>query len=75
MLEKTYNKTSKVSNQSVHPPSVATILVYPSLDSLEAVEGTCEHEDSDQTADAQADWSVCWLHTSYCRFCQALAQI
>ena len=41
---KTYNKTCVTSNdsdQTVHPPSMARILVHPSLDSLEAVEGTC----------------------------------
>ena len=31
--------TSKDSDQPVHPPSMARVLVYPSLDSLEAVEG------------------------------------
>ena len=42
--DKTYNKTcmtSKDSNQLVHPPSMAMVLVYPSLDSPGAVEGTC----------------------------------
>ena len=42
--DKTYNKTcmtSKDSDQPVHPPSMAKIFVYPSLDSLEAAEGTC----------------------------------
>ena len=41
---KTYNKTyvtSKGSDQLVHPPSMARVLIYPSLDSLEAVEGIC----------------------------------
>ena len=41
--DKTYNKTcvtSKEPNQPVCPPSMARILVYPSLDSLEDVEGT-----------------------------------
>ena len=43
--DKTYNKTcvtSKDSDQPVHPPSMARVLVYPSLDSLEAVEVTCD---------------------------------
>ena len=44
--DKTYNKTCVTSNDSdhpVHPPSVARPLVYmyPSFDSLEAVEDTC----------------------------------
>ena len=50
--DKTYNTTcvsSKDSDQSVHPPSMARVFVYPSLDSLEAVEGTAISEDSDQT--------------------------
>ena len=41
--DKTYNKTcvtSKDSDQSVHPPSMARVLIYSSLNSLEAVEGT-----------------------------------
>ena len=32
--------TLKDSNQPVHPPSMAWVLIYPSLDSPEAVEGT-----------------------------------
>ena len=43
--DKTYNNayvTNKDSNQSVYPPSMAIVLVHPSLDSLESVEGTCE---------------------------------
>ena len=43
--DKTYNKTcvtSKDSDQPVHPPSMARKLVYPSWDSLEAVEDTCD---------------------------------
>ena len=43
--DKTYNKTcvtSKDSNQPVHLPSMARILLYFSLDSLEVVEGTCD---------------------------------
>ena len=41
--DKTYNKTcvtSKDSDQPVHTPSMARVITYPSLDSLEAVEGT-----------------------------------
>ena len=34
--------TSRDSDQPVDPPSKASVLVYPSLDSLEAVEGTCD---------------------------------
>ena len=43
--DKTQNKTwvtSKDLDQPVHPPSMARVLVYPSFDSLEAVEGTCD---------------------------------
>ena len=42
--DKTYNKTCVPSKDSDHPvqlPSMARILVYPSLGSLGAVEGTC----------------------------------
>ena len=41
---KTYSKTfvtSKDPDQLVHPSSMARVLVYPSLVSQEAVEGTC----------------------------------
>ena len=43
--DKTYNKTcvtSKDSDQPVHPPSMARVPVYPTLESLELVEGTCD---------------------------------
>ena len=43
--DKTYNKaceTIKDTNQPVHPLSMAMVLVYHSLDSLEAVEGICD---------------------------------
>ena len=49
---KTYNKTSKCSDQPVQPSSIARISIYPSVDSLESVEGTCDKRRlwSDQTA-------------------------
>ena len=43
--DKTYNKTcvtSKHSDQLVHPPSMAMVLTDLSLDSPEAVKGTCD---------------------------------
>ena len=43
----TYNMTcmtSKDSNQPVHPHSMTRVLVHLSLDSLEAVEGTCHQQ-------------------------------
>ena len=43
--DKTYNKTcmtSKDSARPVHPRTMARVLVYPSLDSREAVAGTCD---------------------------------
>ena len=59
---KTYNKTCVTSkDQPIHPPSMTMVLIYPSLDSLEA--------------DAKADLSLCWSHKSYCRFCCVLAHI
>ena len=66
-----YNKTrvtSKVSDQPVHPPSMARVLVYSSLDSLKAVEGTCDQRRlRSDCANAQADLSLRWSHKSYCR--------
>ena len=38
--DKTYNKTSNDSDQPVHVSSMARVLDYPALDSLEAVGGT-----------------------------------
>ena len=43
--DKTDNKTcvtSKDSDQHVHPSRIASVLVYSCLNSLEAVEGTCD---------------------------------
>ena len=43
--DKTYNRicvTSKGSDQPVYPHSMARVLIYHSLDSLEAIEGTCD---------------------------------
>ena len=43
--DKTYNKTcvtGKDSDKPVHPPSMARVLVHPSLDSPEAIEGACD---------------------------------
>ena len=52
------------------------ILAYSSLDSLEAVESTCNQlRLSSDCADAQADLSLRWLHKSYCRFCHVLADM
>ena len=45
--DKSYNKTcviSKDSDKPIDPPSMARVLVYSSLDSLEAVEGTCDQQ-------------------------------
>ena len=42
--DKTYNKicmTSRDSDQPVRQPNLAKVLIYPFLDRLEAVEGTC----------------------------------
>ena len=62
--DKTYNKncvTSKDSDQPVHPPSMAKVLVYPSLDNLEAVEGTRNQRRLwSDCADGQADLSLHW---------------
>ena len=75
---KTYNKTcvtSKDSNQPVHPPSMARVLVHHSLDCPEAVEGTCDQRRLRlDCAISQADLSLRLSHKSYCRFCRALTQ-
>ena len=76
---KTYNKTcvtSKDSDRPAHPFSMARVLVYPSLDSLEAVKGTCDQRRlRSDCANAQSDLSLRWSHKSYTRICRALAQI
>ena len=72
--DKTYNNTcvsSKDSDQPVHPPSIVRLLIYLSLDSLEAVEYTCDQQNL--CADAQVDLCLRWSHRSYCRFYRALA--
>ena len=46
-LNKTYNKTSvtsKDSDKTKHHHSPARVLVYPALDSLAAVDGTCNQQ-------------------------------
>ena len=59
-----YNKNCATSKDlSVHPFSMARALIYQSLDSLEAAEGTC---------DAQADFNLRLSHKAYSRFCRAL---
>ena len=73
--DKTDNKTCVISkdlDQHVQPSSMARGLVYPSLDSPEAIESTCDQQ-TDQTA--QADPSLRWSQKFYCRFCRALAQM
>ena len=52
------------------------VLVHLSLDSPEAVEGTCDQRRlRSDCADAQADLSLRWSHKLYCRFCHALTQL
>ena len=61
------------TDEPVYPPSMARVLIYPSLDNLEAVEGMCDQRRLwSECADAQADLSLFWSHKSYCRFCRAL---
>ena len=73
--EMTLNELVKLTMLWTTGPCMTTILIYPSLDSLEAIEGNVTSEDTDQTAEAQADLNLCWLRKSYCRFCLALAHI
>ena len=45
--DKTHSKAcvaSEDSDQPVHRPGMARVLVYPILDSSEAVEGTCDQQ-------------------------------
>ena len=72
--DKTYDQACVTSkDQPVHPPSMARVLVYPSLDSREAVKGPCDQRRLwSDCADAQADLSFCWSQKTYCRFCRAL---
>ena len=63
------------SDQPVHPPSIARVLAYPSLASLEAAEVTCNQQRLwSDCANAQTDLNLHWLHKLYCKFCCALAQ-
>ena len=56
-------------DQPIHPSSMARSLAHSSLDSLEAVGGTCDQRRLwSDCADTQADLSFRWLHKSYCRF-------
>ena len=70
--DRTYNKTcvtSKYLDQPVHPPSMARVLMYPSLDRLEAIKGT--YDQARLLSDcsyAQAYLDLRWSHKSYCRF-------
>ena len=71
MHGKIYNKTfvtRKDSDQPVHPPNMARVLVYPSLDSLKAVKSTVKIL---IRLRGQFDLSLRWSHKSYCRFCRA----
>ena len=66
--------TSKDIGQPVHQPSLARVLVYPFLDSPEAVEDTCNQRELwSDSADAQADLSFHWWHK--CWFCRPLTHI
>ena len=59
----------------MHPSSMARVLFYPSLDSLEAVECTFNQRWLwSDCANAQSDLSLRWSHKSYRRFSRALAQ-
>ena len=48
---------------------MARVLGYPTLDSPEAVKGTCDPRRlRSDCADAQADLNLRWSHSTYCRF-------
>ena len=65
--------TSKNSDQPLHPPSIASVLVHP-LDRRDSVECICNQQWlwSDCT-DAQTDLDFRRSNKSYCRFCRAIA--
>ena len=67
--------TSKDSDHPVHPPSMTRVFSFiPFLDSLEAIESTCDQRRLySDCADAQTDLSLRYSHKSYCRFRRALA--
>ena len=66
---------SKDSDQPIQSHSLARVFVNPSLDSLKAIQSTCDQRRLwSNCADAQADLSLRWSHKSYCRFCLVLAQ-
>ena len=72
--DKTYNNTCVTSKDSDQPINLVRVLVYHSLDSPEAVEGTCDQRWLwSDCADAQTDLSLRWPYKSYCKFCRALA--
>ena len=77
--DKTYNKTcvtSKYSDQPVHPPCLARVLIHPPVESPWALEGTWDQQRLWLNCmDVQVDISLCWSHKSYCRFCCVLALI
>ena len=64
------------THQPIHPPSMTRVLVYPSLYSPKAVEGTCNQWSlRSDCADAKADLRLRWSQKSYCTFCHTLAHI
>ena len=56
--------TSKDSDQPVQPFSMVMVLVYPSVDSQEVVEGNAISEDSEQTAYEEVRSLIVGLATS-----------
>ena len=77
--DKTYNKicATRKKTQISLCQWMARVLVYLSLDSMKAVEGTCDQRRlSTDNADTQADLSLRWSYKFLCRFLfRALAQI
>ena len=62
---KTY-VTSKDSDEPVHPLNLERVLVYPSFNSLMAVEGTCDQRRLlSDCANAQVYLGHRWSHKSY----------
>ena len=81
-FEPPHDKTNKMtfvpsddSDQPGHPPSLIRVFAVRSMGSLgpNFASGGQRWLWSDW-ADAQADLSLCWAHTSFCWFCHAVAQ-
>ena len=80
-----HDKTNKMayapsedSDQPGHPPSLIRVFAVHSTGSSGPKVSSCRQPRlwSDWAdADAQADLTLCWAHSSFCWFCHAVAQL